>query len=924
MIVSQQLDEKAIFNVARKIDEPDARLEYLEQVCGNDAILRERVLTLLSSYQEEESFLELSAATVGLRVPPAATLDPPVERSGTPYKLLEQIGEGGMGIVYVAEQQLPVRRLVALKLVKPGMDSKQVIARFEAERQALAMMDHPNIAKFHDAGTTEAGRPYFVMELVRGITINEFCDQQKLTVRQRLELFIQVCQAVQHAHQKGIIHRDLKPTNVLVTLADTVPVPKIIDFGIAKALGGSLTENTLHTDFAQFIGTPLYMSPEQAELNQFGVDTRSDVYSLGVLLYELLTATTPFEKDRLKSAGIDEMRRIIREEEPETVSARIARTRREGSAFGVQRSGRRGKETGVMSPNLILHPSAFRLHPFQELDWIVARTLEKDRSRRYESASALAADIQRYLADEPVQACPPSALYRIRKFTRRNRGPVFATALVLLALVGGIVGISVGLVRAEQARRAEVEQRQLAQANERKAVAAAVAEKQAKDLAQEREREIAAVLSFVENKILAAARPEGAEGGLGWDVTLHQAIDAALPYLDTNFKQQPLIEARLRQTVGTSFFFSGNGNKAVEQLEKARELYERHRGLDHPDTLLALNELARSLHRAGRNDEAVRVGEQALPLRRTVLGPDHPETLEGMHNLAYHYNFVRRYDDAVKLGEETLALRKARFGPEGRQTLETMGVLAICYFNAGRHDEAIRLHEHTLALKTEKFGRDTVPTLFTMFQLAHAYAAVGRHAEALKLSEEAFLHRKRTRGPDHLVTRDNRSQLLDIYRALGKFDEIIALREETFNDRKARLGPGDPQTLVSMDELARELANCPDLALRDTARAISLARHAVEHLPSSPASGHAWNTLTEAHYRAGDYQAAVATAEHNSRLPYARFVGAMAQFQLGNSAQARSWYEEAAELMAAQGAKDPELPRVRAECESVLSISNTP
>jgi serine/threonine protein kinase/tetratricopeptide (TPR) repeat protein len=360
------------------------------------------------------------------------------------YKLLERIGEGGFGVVYMAEQQHPVRRKVALKVVKPGMDSRQVLARFEAERQALAIMDHPNIARVLDAGATESGRPYFVMELVKAEPITEYCDRNQLEPRQRLELFVQVCNAVQHAHQKGIIHRDIKPSNVLVAMHDTKPVVKVIDFGVAKALGPELTENTLFTGFAQLLGTPLYMSPEQAGQSSLDVDTRSDIYSLGVLLYELLTGTTPFDKERFRQAAQDEIRRIIREEEPPKPSTRLSSSKASLSSISAQRQTDLAKLTKLVRG---------------ELDWIVMKALEKDRTRRYETASGLAADVQRHLHDEPVLACPPSAGYRLRKFARRHRGPVLAVLLILLALLAGVIGTTSGLIRAEQQRLVVVKQR---------------------------------------------------------------------------------------------------------------------------------------------------------------------------------------------------------------------------------------------------------------------------------------------------------------------------------------------------------------------------------------------------------------------------------------------------------------------------------
>jgi serine/threonine protein kinase/WD40 repeat protein len=426
---AQQVE--SILAAAVEMESDAERRAFVDRACAGDVELKRRVEELIENHFRAGSFLESPAP--GLAAPAGESVR---ERPGTvigPYKLLEQIGEGGFGIVFMAEQTQPVRRKVALKVLKPGMDTRQVVARFEAERQALALMEHPNIALVFDGGETPAGRPYFVMELVRGVPITHFCDHKCLGVRERLALFIAVCEAVQHAHQKGIIHRDLKPSNVLVTLHDDKAVVKVIDFGIAKAAGQQLTEKTLFTNFAQMVGTPLYMSPEQAQLSGLDVDTRTDVYALGVLLYELLTGTTPFDKERLRTAPYDEIRRIIREEEPPPPSTRMCTP---GGAT-VALSASRGSDPKRLS-------QLFR----GELDWIVMKALDKDRTRRYESASALAADGRRYLGDEPVQACPPSAAYRLRKFVRRHRGPVVAASVVGLALVGGIVGTTWGLIRA--------------------------------------------------------------------------------------------------------------------------------------------------------------------------------------------------------------------------------------------------------------------------------------------------------------------------------------------------------------------------------------------------------------------------------------------------------------------------------------------
>src|SRR5262245_48858377 len=400
---SSTLDPESIFAQAIEIQSADERTAFLAQVCGNDADLRREVEKLVSDYFRAGRFLEEPAVGAG------ATVDAPLcEAPGTvigPYKLIEPIGEGGMGTVWMAQQTEPVKRRVALKLIKAGMDSRQVIARFEAERQALALMDHPNIAKVLDAGATPSGRPYFVMVLVKGVPITRYCDEHHLTPRRRLELFIPVCQAVQHAHQKGIIHRDLKPSNVLAAPYDGTTVVKVIDFGVAKAAGQPLTDKTLVTGFGNIVGTLEYMSPEQAELNNQDIDTRSDLYSLGVLLYELLTGSPPFTRKDLEKAGMLEMLRVIREQEPSKPSTKLS-TAEALPTLAANRSMEPGKLTRLVRG---------------ELDWIVMKALEKDRSRRYDTANAFAQDVQRYLDDEPVLACPPSRWYRFRKFVRRNR-----------------------------------------------------------------------------------------------------------------------------------------------------------------------------------------------------------------------------------------------------------------------------------------------------------------------------------------------------------------------------------------------------------------------------------------------------------------------------------------------------------------------
>jgi serine/threonine protein kinase len=494
-----------LFDAARQLAHPAERKEFLDRACAGNTPLRARVEGLLDSQAEADRFfaegvsalrpfMEEAGATgagVVVNTSPAgcATEEKPGTRIGR-YKLLEKIGEGGCGVVYMAEQEQPVRRRVALKVIKLGMDTKSVIARFEAERQALALMDHPNIARVLDAGATDTGRPYFVMELVRGFKITEYCDQNHLETRQRLDLFIQVCHAIQHAHQKGIIHRDIKPSNILVTLHDGVPVPKVIDFGIAKATETPLTDKTLFTAYAQIIGTPAYMSPEQAEMSGLDVDTRSDLYSLGVLLYELLTGRTPFDSKELMKSGVERMRRTLRETEPEPPSKRLnTLARDELTATALHR-----------------HAEPFKLisQLRGDLDWIVMKALEKDRTRRYETVNGLAMDVARYLDNEPVLARPPSRLYRLEKLVQRNRGVFAATGAVACTLVIGLTVSTWLFLREREAHQravaAEREQARLRQLAER----GLANEAELRQQAEAREKIIQADVLIAQNRMAEA------------------------------------------------------------------------------------------------------------------------------------------------------------------------------------------------------------------------------------------------------------------------------------------------------------------------------------------------------------------------------------------------------------------------------------
>ncbi|MSU63797.1 MAG: serine/threonine protein kinase [Pedosphaera sp.] len=573
---------RTIFNDAAELANPAERAAYLQQACGGNHDLRRKIEELLSAHGEAGSFLGDGG--------PTTILVPITERAGDRigrYKLLQQIGEGGCGVVYMAEQEEPVRRRVAVKVIKLGMDTKNVIARFEAERQALAMMDHPNIAKVLDAGATDTGRPFFVMELVRGVKITEYCDQHSLTTRERLDLFIKVCQAIQHAHQKGIIHRDIKPSNILVTVNDGVAVPKVIDFGIAKATEGRLTNKTLFTQFEALIGTPAYMSPEQAIMTSLDIDTRSDIYSLGVLLYEILTGQTPFDGKELMAAGLDEMRRTIREQEPARPSTRL-------STMLAAELTTTAKHRQSDAPKLI---NLLR----GDLDWIVMKALEKDRARRYETANGFAADIQRHLNNEPVVARPPSATYRFQKMIRRNRSVALTTAVVALTLILALGFSTAAFFRERKARM--------------QAAAAERAREEAKRATQAESVRADSVADFVTHFIEGAVPDLYRHGHREPIKRLFEVADRAAQSLSN----APLAEARLRFAMGRAYdetlYETGEAARQYSAAEKlASTLGQNGRDLaelanlrslgpklwDYSDTKAAGEEMTRELLARGK------------------------------------------------------------------------------------------------------------------------------------------------------------------------------------------------------------------------------------------------------------------------------------------------------------------------------------
>ena len=676
---------------------PAERIAFLDHACNGNPELRRDVEALLATNAEAGSFLEhpvLQGLTVDCLTKPTTVIGP--------YHLLELIGEGGMGEVWLAEQKHPVRRRVAIKLIKAGMDTREVVARFESERQALALMDHPTIAKVFDAGSTPEGRPYFVMEYVAGIPITDYCDKHKLTLRQRMELFIRVCEGVQHAHQKAIIHRDLKPSNILVTEVDGKPTPRIIDFGVAKAISQKLTAYTVYTRLGMLVGTLGYMSPEQADPVGEDIDTRTDVYSLGAVFYELLTGALPLD---FKKLAYDEILRRLREQDAPRPSTKLTTL---------------GEESTVAAKNRGSDPPTLIRQLRGDPDAIALKALEKDRARRFSSASELAADIDRYLRNEPVTAQRPTTAYRAGKYIRRHRVGVAVAAIAALLLVG------FAIVQSVELRRIRLE----------------------RDRAT-RERDRADRIAGFMTNMFVVSNPSEARGNT---VTAREILDKASNEIDASLKDDPELQSQMMYTMGWTYGGLGLQSRAQSLFERALEIQRRALGPANPDTLRTEIALAATLANEGHDAEAEKLFRETLEIQRRVLGPEHPATLFTLADLASTLESEGHYAEAEKVLRDTIDIRRRVLGPEHPDTLNSMALLAIVLGDEGHYAQAEKVLRDMIDIRRRVLGPEHPDTLTLMSDLAGTLSHQGRHAEAETLLRETIDSERRVLGPDHVQT----------------------------------------------------------------------------------------------------------------------------------------------------------------------------
>lgn len=730
---------------------PNKRSAFLDQACAQNPDLRTEVESLLAAHADAGGLSESPWA--------GDQLAEVAQESKTigPYRLIRVLGVGGMGQVWLAEQTEPVRRRVALKLIRAGMYDSALVQRFQSERQSLAIMEHPVIAKVFDAGTTPEGQPYFAMEHVEGLPITEYCDHKKLGIRERLKLFMQVCDGVQHAHQKAIIHRDLKPSNILVTEVDGKPTPRIIDFGLAKA-ATPVPGQTLFTHAGAFMGTPGYMSPEQADPNVQDIDTRTDVYSLGIVLYELLTGYLPFDTKQWKNQRLDEVLRQLRETDPERPSTKVSENRNTSTASAEAR----GTEAGQLVSSLR-----------GDLDWITLKSLEKDRDRRYGTPSALAQDVDNYLANRPVIARPASAGYRLQKYIRRNRAAVAVISSILLLLVAFAVVQTVQLRRITRERdRAD-----------REAVAAKT------------------VADFLAG-LFKVSNPSEARGN---SITAREVLDKGSQQIEASLAGQPEVQARLMGTMGEVYSSLGLYHQAQPYLEKALATQRRLLGSDNPNTLHTIDQLSRDLERQGQFPEAEKLARESLDTRRRTLGPDARETLASMYQLAAVILVEGHYAEAEKMNREVVDTARRVLGPEHPDTLRYMSNVALAVADQYREAEAEQIYRQLFDMQRRVLGPEHPDTLITMTTLARTISEQGKFAEADQLLRATLDIKRRVLGPEHSETLWSMHDLGINLRGSGHLVEAEKIDRETLDIRRRVLGPDHPETLMSATELAETL-----------------------------------------------------------------------------------------------------------------------